>query len=110
MSRSVVARDTAWARSVSVRVTRYSTATEASITTGPARRLSRGLTWIIRERLRERRTGPVAGGGPHATGSVTRSPERSSTSCGRDEGVPLRRPRGDRPRRHPSEPRLLVHE
>src|SRR5215831_3271015 len=46
MPRSVVARNTAWARLVSARVTRYSTATEESITTGPARRLSRTLTGV----------------------------------------------------------------
>src|SRR5262245_24343849 len=46
ISRSMVARNRAWARLVRVRATRYSTATEASITTGPARRPSRDLAGV----------------------------------------------------------------
>src|SRR5439155_27019094 len=45
--------------------------------------------------------GPVIGGAPGRPGSVTRSPERSSSNCRRDEGVPLRLIGRRRPRRHP---------
>src|SRR5262249_35229169 len=45
-SRSVVARNRACARSANVSVTRYSTATEASITTGPVKLPSRVLPGV----------------------------------------------------------------
>jgi hypothetical protein len=59
------------------------------------------LVFHSTERISARRAGPVPAGRPRVAGSVTHSPERSSSSCGRDSGVPLHRLRGCGPRGHP---------
>jgi len=53
--------------------------------------------------------GPGVVGAPGRPDSVTHSPERSASSCGRDSGVPLRPAARGRPRRHPRPPRGRDH-
>ena len=69
-----------------------------------------GLARIIHERYSR-----VAGGAwrraqSPGSGSVTHSPERSSASCGRDEGVHFARPRGGCTLRHPPGRAITVRE